>query len=222
MSLSLGLKAGLAAGVVYGAMVGLLHLGTLEACSSAQISFIAGQLLKLNAPTNETATAMFGTDVLYFPMIYGIWGLIYGVLFGVVFAKLYNRLPGDTSKRKGMVLGVPVFLIGLFAGPASYYVINCSPAFIPYISQALALPASFGFCYILGMFYDSFGRLEIEQREEREKEKLGLSGRSNLRILIKSSWIALTRTTIWQSQRELQVADLKLRSDHLLGSSPLP
>ena len=190
-------------------MVGLLHLGTLEACSSAQISFISQQLLKLNTPTNETASAMFGTDVLYFPMIYGIWGLIYGVLFGAIFAKLYHRLPGKTSKQKGIVLGIPVFLIGLFAGPASYYVINCSPTFIPYISQALSIPASFAFCYILGMFYDSFGRLEIEQREEREKEKLGLSGRSNLRFIIPTIRIALSHMIVLKLPRGLRAADLK-------------
>ncbi|HYB03739.1 MAG TPA: hypothetical protein VED17_04710 [Nitrososphaerales archaeon] len=182
MPISQGLKAGLAAGVVYGAMVGLLHLGTLEACSSTQISFISQQLVKLNAPTNETASGMFATDVLYFPMIYGIWGLIYGVLYGVFFAKVYNHLPGRSSRRKGMVLGVPVFLIGLFAGPASLYVINCSPAFIPFVTQALSLPVSFGFGYILGMFYDSFGRLAIEQKEEREREKLGLPRRSTLHV----------------------------------------
>ena len=106
-----------------------------------------------------------------------------------------------------MVLGVPVFLIGLFAGPASLYVINCSPSFIPYISQALSLPASIGFGYILGMFYDSFGRLAIEQREEREKEKAGLSGRSNLQVLVTSFWIALTRRTIWLLRHGLLTDD---------------
>jgi hypothetical protein len=207
MSISQGLKAGLAAGVVYGAMVGLLHLGTLEACSSTQISFISQELLKLNAPTNETASGMFATDVLYFPMIYGLWGLIYGVLYGAFFAKFYDHLPGGTSKTKGMVLGVPVFFIGLFAGPASLYVINCSPAFIPYLSQALSLPASIGFGYILGMFYDSFGRLAIEQKEEREKEKAKLSGQSNLRILVTPFWIALTRRTIWLLRHGLPADD---------------
>lgn len=152
-------------------MVGLLHLGTLEACSAAQISYIQHQLVTQNAPSNESAANMFGTDVLYFPMVYGIWGLIYGVIYGIVFAALYLKLPGSSSKKKGMSLGIPVFLIGVFAGPAYVYY-QCSPSFLPLISLGLGLPASFVFGYFLGLFYDSFGRLAAE---EKQKVKLGSS-----------------------------------------------
>ena len=208
MPISQGLKAGLAAGVVYGAMVGLLHLGTLEACSSTQISIIAKELLQQNPPSNASASGMFSTDVLYFPMVYGIWGLIYGVIYGAVFAAIYLRLPGSNSKRKGMTLGVPVFLIGLVAGPAYFYY-TCSPSYLPLISIGLGLPASFLFGYVLGLFYDSFGRLAIEERNERNKEKLGLSDRSKLRMVVTTFWISLSRTIIWLSRHELRVDDLK-------------
>jgi len=163
--LSQGLKAGLAAGVVYGGLVGLLHVGTLEACSAAQINYISQQIVQLNSPTNETASQMFSTDVLYFPMIYGIWGLIYGVLYGALFGSIYSRLPGSSSKIKGMSLAVPVFLIGVFAGPMDYFLYHCSPSFIPYISLGLGLPVSFLFGYFLGLFYDSFGRLALEEKQ---------------------------------------------------------
>jgi hypothetical protein len=177
MPWSQGVKAGLAAGVIYGGLVGLLHLGTLEACSSAQISYISHQLILQNPPTNETASAMFGTDVLYFPMVYGVWGLIYGVLYGLLFSIIYFRLPGSTSKKKGMALGIPVFLIGVFAGPA-YVLYACSPSFLSWISMGMGLPISFLFGYFLGLFYDSFGRLALEQKKD---VKLGNSDRSNLR-----------------------------------------
>lgn len=202
------MKAGLAAGVIYGGMVGLLHLGTLEACSSTQIAYISQQLLRQNPPSNQSAASMFTTDVLYFPMVYGIWGLIYGVIYGAVFALIYFKLPGSTSKKKGMALGVPVFLIGVFAGPA-FVLYDCSPSFIPWISIGLGLPASFVFGYVLGMFYDSFGRLAAEQKMEREKEKLGVSDRSKLQALSDLSRSALSRTTAWLSRRELEVDDLK-------------
>jgi hypothetical protein len=175
MSISQGLKAGLAAGVVYGGIVALLHIGTLEACASTQIGFIQQQLTRLGTPTNETASQMFGTDVLYFPMIYGIWGLIYGVIYGAVYASLYSKLPGSNSKLKGMSLGIPVFLVGVFAGPMDYLAYHCSPSFIPVISLVLALPTSFLFGYVLGLFYDSFGRLALEQKAEREKENAGMN-----------------------------------------------
>ena len=171
LPISQGLKAGLAAGVVYGGMVALLHIGTLEACSATQITYIQQQLQQLGAPTNETASQMFSTDVLYFPMIYGIWGLVYGVVYGAVYAAIYSKLPGSNSKLKGMSLGIPVFLIGVFAGPMDYLAYHCSPTFVPVISLALGVPASFLFGYVLGVFYDSFGRLALEQKQEEEKER---------------------------------------------------
>jgi hypothetical protein len=171
LSISLGLKAGLAAGVIYGAMVGLLHLGTLEACSATQISFIAHQLQNQNPPSNASATSLFSTDVIYFPMIYGLWSLVYGVVYGLVFAVLYFKLPGINSKKKGMVLGIPVFLIGAFLGPAAFNY-ACSPSFVPYIALAAGLPASFAFGYVLGLFYDSFGRLALEEKQSEVKKRI--------------------------------------------------
>jgi|SRR5579872_2525151 len=167
MPISQGLKAGLAAGVIYGVLVGLLHLSTLEACSSSQLAYINQQLV-LHPVANVTASDLFTTDTIYYPMIYGIWGLIYGVIFGAIFATLYFKLPGLNSKRKGMFLAVPVFFIGVLAGPASFFY-QCNPSFLPYISFALGVPVSFVFGYVLGVFYDSFGRLAKEQEEEREK-----------------------------------------------------
>jgi hypothetical protein len=181
LPLSQGLKAGLAAGVVYGGLVGLLHVGTLEACSATQISYISQQLLKLNAPTNETASQMFSTDVLYFPMIYGIWGLLYGVFYGAVFGIIYHRLPGSDSKKKGMSLALPVFIIGVFAGPMDYFLYHCSSALVPAISLGLSLPVCVLFGYFLGLFYDSFGRLALE---ERQNEKVEPGSGSSIRMLM--------------------------------------
>ena len=169
MPISQGLKAGLAAGVIYGVLIGLLHLGTLEACSSSQLSYISQQLA-LHPVANVTATDLFATDIIYYPMVYGIWSLIYGVIFGAIFAGLYLRLPGINSKRKGMVLAIPVFFIGVIAGPASFFY-ACNPSFIPYISFSLGLPVSFAFGYVLGIFYDSFGRLAKEQQEKDDRSK---------------------------------------------------
>jgi hypothetical protein len=165
---SQGLKAGLAAGVVYGLLVGLLHLGTLEACSSSQLGYISQQLIA-HPVANVTASDLFTTDIIYYPMVYGIWTLIYGVVFGAVFAALYLRLPGLNSKRKGLFLAVPVFFIGVFAGPASFFY-QCDPSYVPYISFLFGIPAAFTFGYFLGIFYDSFGRLALEQKEKRSKE----------------------------------------------------
>lgn len=168
MPVSQGLKAGLAAGVVYGLMVGMLHLGVLEACRTTQLQYIATQIVKQNI--NATASSLFSTDIIYYPMIYGLWSLVYGVIYGAVFALIYVRLPGQSSKRKGMMLSVPVFLIGLFAGPA-FFGYQCVPSYLPYFFQLAGLPVAIAFGFVLGTFYDSFGRLAIEQKEELEKAK---------------------------------------------------
>lgn len=164
-NISQGLKAGLAGGVVYGLMVGLIHLGTLEACSSAQIQFISQHLAQLSPQSNSTAQQLFSTDVVYFPMVYGLWALIYGLLFGVLFALLYTRLPGTNSKRKGMVLGVGVLLVGFFVGPASYSY-ACSSFFFPSVATIGGFASGIFFGFVLGMFYDSFGRLHEEEKKD--------------------------------------------------------
>lgn len=149
-------------------MIGLVHLTTLEACSQTQIQYIAYQLSHQPSPVNATADELFATDIVYYPMIYGIWSLVYGVVYGAFFALAYRKLPGSTSKAKGVILGLPVFLIGLFAGPA-FFSYQCNPSYIPDISLAAGLPISLAFGYILGVFYDSFGRLHKEESEAKEE-----------------------------------------------------
>ena len=168
MSISQGLKAGLAAGVIYGLVVGMLHFGTLEACRATQLQFIQAQIDSLGSSINYTATQLFATDVIYYPIIYGLWSLIYGVIFGALFAWGYSRLPGSTSKSKGLILSIPVFLVGIFAGPA-FFGYQCNPEYLPFLFLAAGLPVAVVFGYVLGVFYDSFGRLAIEEKENSRK-----------------------------------------------------
>ncbi len=169
--ISQGLKAGLAAGVIYGAMIGLLHFGTLQACGATQLQYISSELLK-QPSSNATAQELFSTDLIYFPMFTGLTTLVFGVICGAIFAILYQRLPGSNSKRKGMVLVLPEYiilnlLIGVTFGPA-FFLYQCNPSYFPLISALAGVPASFAFGYILGIFYDSFGRL---RREEIDAER---------------------------------------------------
>lgn len=165
---SQGLKAGLAAGVIYGLMIGLLHLTTLAGCSSAQIAIISQKLV--SQQSNASATAIFyDFDVVYYPMVYGIWALVYGVVYGVVFSAIYRRLPGSNSKSKGVVLGGLVFVIDAVVGPGFFVLYSCNNSIFPYITFAASVPATLLFGYLLGTFYDWFGRLEKEETEERKK-----------------------------------------------------
>jgi len=165
VNISQGLKAGLAGGVVYGLMIGLIHLGTLEACSSAQIQYITQQLQKISPPSNSTADQLFSTDLAYFPMINGIWALVYGVIFGALFASIYSHLPGTNSKKKGMTLGIGVIVVGFFVGPASYSY-RCSSDWIPLLANVAGFASGIFFGFVLGVFYDSFGRLHEEDKNK--------------------------------------------------------
>jgi hypothetical protein len=161
-------KGGLAAGLVFGLMIGLLHLGTLAGCSSAQLGYINHQLLVTGQ--NATANAIYSFDLVYYPMVNGLFAFVLAVILAVGYGALYLRIPGKDSKRKGEVWALPVFVVALVAGPA-YIPYECDPSFIPYIATFAAIPATVIFGYLLGVFYDAFGRLAIEQREELEAAK---------------------------------------------------
>jgi hypothetical protein len=162
-AISQGLKAGLAAGVIYAAIIGLMSLTTFLGCSSAQIAYIAAQ-----HPSNVSASEIFyGTDIIYYPMVYAVLTLIFGLIFGLIFALVYSKLPGSTSKFKGSVLGVAVFLAVAFIGPGFFEEYACGGSAFPYLILGLSVPAAILFGYLLGSFYDSFGRLEREETEQR-------------------------------------------------------
>lgn len=173
--ISQGLKAGLAAGVIYGAMIGMLHFGILDACSAAQIQFISSELLKQPVPVNATASDLFATDLIYFPMFTGLTTLVFGVICGAVFAYFYRRLPGSNSKKKAMVLVIPEYivlnlLIGITFGPA-FFLYQCNPGYLPVVPSILGVGAALVFGYILGVFFDSFGRLKQEEEAEEASRR---------------------------------------------------
>lgn len=143
-------------------MLGLLHGGTLEACSSAQLQFISNHL---PSTTNQTAQELFAYDVEYFPIVYGIWALVYGVLFGAIFSAIYARLPGSNSKRKGIVLGFGLAIVSLFVGPGSLSY-SCGSNIFPILASTAGVAAGLFFGLVLGIFYDSFGRLHEEEEKD--------------------------------------------------------
>ena len=156
-------------------MIGMLHFGILEACSATQIQFITSELLKQPAAANSTATDLFATDLIYYPMFTGLTTLVFGVICGAVFAYFYNRLLGSNSKKKAMVLVIPEyivlnFMVGFTFGPA-FFLYQCSPNYLPIVPSILGVGASFVFGYILGIFFDSFGRLKQEQDAEEKTRR---------------------------------------------------
>ncbi|MGI0078407.1 MAG: hypothetical protein ACRECH_02175 [Nitrososphaerales archaeon] len=190
-SISKGIKAGLAAGVVYAALIGLLHTGFLTICAPYQIAYIQSQTAGLN-PTTVITTSLttitttvtfpsaqdiFNTDLVVFSLDWAVGALVAGVIYGAIFGAFYERLPGSTSKKKGLYLSIFVFILGIVLG-LSGWELGCSPDYYHAIPVLASVPISAAFGYLLGMLYDSFGAVEREEQEiakrkeaEREDEK---------------------------------------------------
>jgi len=94
--------------------------------------------------------------------------MIMGVIYGAAFSFIYEYLPGHNSRQKGIFLGFPVFVIGIFFYLSGLEV-SCRPELISVFGMAVSLPISLAFGYILGMFFDSFASLEIEDKEESKR-----------------------------------------------------
>lgn len=197
-SLTKGIKAGLAAGVVYALLIGLLHTGFLSLCSSYQISFIQTQIANINpttmittnSSTITTTTAIpsaqdiFNTDLVVLSLDWAVGALIAGVLYGAVFGILWERIPGATSRRKGLFLSAFVFLLGIVFG-LSGWELGCSPDYYHFFPVAASIPISAAYGYLLGLLYDSFGEVEIEEAEiakQKESEMKEDSERDNKRV----------------------------------------
>jgi hypothetical protein len=174
LQISQGLKAGLAAGVVYGLFIGILHLVFLDVCSSTQLAYIAHRLATSNPPSTEKATDDFANVLVVFPIYWGLGSMLLGLLYGVAFAVLYRLIPGTGSKRKGLLLGIAVFMLGPIWGVSGLEV-GCTPGYVSFIALGISLPVSLAFGYLLGVFYDSFGRLAIEQKEDSRKGGKGVT-----------------------------------------------
>jgi len=107
-------------------------------------------------------------------MIYGIIAFLIALVFGVTFAFAYKRLPGMKSATKGVTIGAFLFVFVALAGPGYFTDYSCSAGpfpFTPYATFILSVPVALFFGFLLGSFYDSFGRLEVEETEERRKMK---------------------------------------------------
>ncbi|MCL5067698.1 MAG: hypothetical protein M1368_05015 [Thaumarchaeota archaeon] len=162
MPISQGLKAGLAAGVIYGLLIGILHLSFQAACSADQLAYISQQIALRNLQ-NVTAQEIYSADLVALPIYWGLGALILGVIYGITFGSIYSSIPGRDSRKKGLAISIPVFLIGFVMGLPGYG-IACTPNFLSFLPLILSVPISFAFGYILGIFYDSFGRLVKEER----------------------------------------------------------
>ncbi|MHA1687618.1 MAG: DUF6789 family protein [Candidatus Heimdallarchaeaceae archaeon] len=153
-----GIKAGLAAGIIYMLVLIMFALITTSILLQCPYSLGSPNLL---TPHIER---MFG--VTGFPAVilvtllgtltYAIIGVIGGIIFGLVYATVHNILPGSTSVFKGIALSYIFWLIfsvalGFISGVIDMYYFFLNFVVIGFISSIV-----YGFS--LGKFWDKFGR----------------------------------------------------------------
>jgi len=146
-----GAKAGLVAGVGYGAVLGIVSYFTLLSIKSTVITTIT-KSLPANSPF--TPDQIFGIALLVAPVFVVIFGLVGGLILGAIYGKVLERIPGGTPMIKGIIFGAVLWLIVSVLGGlgdlsnygAEYYLAN--------IGAGLLGALVFG--VLLGYFYTRF------------------------------------------------------------------
>jgi hypothetical protein len=139
-----GAKAGLVAGIAYGAVLGVVSYFTLLSIKSTVIASITKSL-----PANSqfTPDQLFNIAVLVAPVFVVIFGLVGGLIL---------RIPGGTAMIKGIIFGVALWvLVSVLGGVGDlgnygveYYLAN--------IGAGLLGALIFG--VLLGYFYGRFSK----------------------------------------------------------------
>ncbi len=159
MNLSLVFKTGLASGVIHGILQGVISLLTFVIYREQIIETIRNSIpSNVNIPFTVEQLADMGMMFAIPGSIIG--GMIAGVIVCFIFSFMYHELLGKNSKVKGIFL-CALLLVGVIFGEFVYPGV-VGGIFLLNTRYLLLLPASFAFFlvfgYVMGMFYDKFGK----------------------------------------------------------------
>ena len=148
-----GAKAGLIAGIAYGAIIGVVSYFTLLSIKSTVITSIAKSL-----PSNTpfTPDQLFNIALIVTPIFVVIAGLVGGLILGAIYGKLLERIPGGTTMIKGIIFGVALWvLVSVLGGLGDlssygleYYLANLGAGLL----------GALVFGVLLGYFYGRFSK----------------------------------------------------------------
>jgi len=137
-------KAGVKAGSLCGAVMGLL--GAMVGLPL----ILAFSYHELVIPPSESLTVeslalfVFATNTL--------GATVVGALLGAFYGRMYERLPGSTSIRKGLPLGLAAWIAeGPIVMIATWHIM---PALMQLIRVSASLVGSLAFAGLLGFVYD--------------------------------------------------------------------
>ena len=146
-----GAKAGLVAGIAYGAVLAVTSYFALISMKSAVIADLTSSL-----PSNSpfTPDQLFNIALYLAPVVVVIAGIIGGLILGAIYGKLIERIPGGSPIIKGIIFGAVLwFLVSVLGGigdlgqyGVEYYVAN--------VGAGLVGALIFG--VLLGYFYGRF------------------------------------------------------------------
>jgi len=145
-----GLKAGVLAGIVYGAILAVISYFSVQGMKDTIIASIQNAL-----PANSTITAegAYELALTLAPVAAVIVGILGGLLLGAIYGWLVEKIPGGSYSVKGLFFGVAlwfIFSVLLGLGNLEYGVVDYLTGLATGIVPALI----FGF--ILGYLYGRF------------------------------------------------------------------
>jgi len=141
--IKVGVKAGSISGAIMGLLGALIGIPLILAFSYQEIVI----------PPSESLT--IEELVLVILVINTVGATIIGVLLGAFYGRMYEKLPGSTSIRKGLPLGIAGWIV---EGPITMIVTwFIMPVLMQLIRVAASLVGSLAFAVLLGLLYDRFG-----------------------------------------------------------------
>ncbi len=148
--LTSGGKAGLVAGILYGAIAGSANY-LIFLFHRASMMNTLSSILPTNSPFTVGQLYAFAMYVLI--VVFVLLGLILGAILGLIYGSLYDSLPGKRGVSKGLIFSVIVWLLldllfnirNIINGVA--YIVE---------SVLVGLVASVSYGLLLGVIFDRY------------------------------------------------------------------
>jgi hypothetical protein len=147
-----GAKAGLVAGIAYGAIIGVASYFTLLSIKSTVIASITKSLPANN--TQFTPDQLYNIALIVAPIFVVIFGLVGGLILGAIYGKLLERIPGGTAMVKGVIFGVALWVLVSVVGGLGNRGTYGTEYYLANIGAGLLGALVFG--VLLGYFYGRF------------------------------------------------------------------
>lgn len=106
-----GAKAGTVAGVVYGLIDAVFGVLSLVIFKPEIMSALSRLLAQNNAAGLFSAGSLYSIALVTTPVASFVGGIIIGLILGTIFGAFFDKIPGGSELRKGLIFGAILWLI---------------------------------------------------------------------------------------------------------------